>query len=206
MSEDLTTQVPPAQRSRTGLGLAVVLAVVGAGVLVLALGRVWSEVPGAPGVTIPSFGDRVLGRDLAPGALACGYLGLAGVVALIATRGWGRVLIGLLLAAGAIGALVDVLPLGFGDTLTTRTATHLAHCTSDGCSSDRVVAPAFSGWPWVASGAAALLFMGGVLTVVRGRTWKGLGSSYEAPGAKPVEPVTDKGVWDALDRGDDPTA
>jgi len=48
--------------------------------------------------------------------------------------------------------------------------------------------------------------MGGVLTVVRGRTWKGLGSSYEARGAKPVEPVTDKGVWDALDRGDDPTA
>lgn len=196
---------------RSPLRLAVLLSVVGAGVLVLALGQVWSEVGGAPGETIPTFGDRVPGRDLAPLALALGYVGLAGVAALIATRGWGRVVVGVLLVAAGIGALVDVVPLGFGDELTQRTQEEVSVCDGDGCSSDRIAAPAFSGWPWVASGGAVLLVLGGGLTAVRGRSWSGLGASYEAPGgrtpaAERAAPAGDKAVWDALDRGDDPTA
>ena len=191
---------------RGRLGLAVLLSLAGAGVLLLALTQVWVEVEGAPGLSIETLSDRVAGGDLAPGALACAYVALAGVAALIATRGWGRVLVGVLIAAAAVVALLDVAPLASGDTLTHRTFEHLAHCTTDGCSSDRTVHPAFSGWPWIASAGALLVLLGGGLTIVRGRRWAGLGSSYDAPGAAPPEPVTEKGVWDALDRGDDPTA
>jgi uncharacterized membrane protein (TIGR02234 family) len=189
-----------------GLRLAVLLGVVGAGVLLLSLGRTWVEVVSDPGLTITATRDALTGGDLASGALACAYVGLASVAALVATRAWGRVAVGAVVVAAAVGALVDVLPLAFGDGLTQRAFEHIARCDETGCSSDRVVDPSFSGWPWLACAGAVVLLLGGALTVARGRAWKGLGSSYDAPGARVEEPVTDKGVWEALDRGDDPTA
>jgi uncharacterized membrane protein (TIGR02234 family) len=189
-----------------GLRLAVLLGALGAGALLLCLGRVWLDVVSDPGLTITASRDPLTGGDLASGALACAYVGLASVAALVATRGWVRVVVGAVVVAAAAGALVDVLPLAFGDQLTQRAFEHIARCDETGCSSDRLVDPSFSGWPWLAAGGAVVLGLAGALTVVRGRSWKGLGSSYEVPAARPTETATDKGVWDALDRGDDPTA
>jgi hypothetical protein len=53
---------------RGRLGLAVLLSLAGAGVLLLALNQVWVEVEGAPGLSIETLRDRVAGGDLAPGA------------------------------------------------------------------------------------------------------------------------------------------
>ena len=61
-------------------------------------------------------------------------------------------------------------------------------------------------WPALTLAGGVLLLLAGGLIAVRGRRWAGLSSSYDAPTAAPAAPVTDKGVWDALDRGDDPTA
>jgi hypothetical protein len=63
-----------------------------------------------------------------------------------------------------------------------------------------------TGWVVATLAGGVLLALVGALVVVRGGDWAGLGSSYDAPGAAPEPPVTDKAVWDALDRGDDPTA
>ncbi len=45
----------------------------------------------------------------------------------------------------------------------------------------------------------------GALTVVRGKEWPGLAARYDRPSRPAGKPQTDAQVWDALDRGDDPT-
>lgn len=185
---------------------ALLLAVLGAGLLLVALGRTWAEAEGVSGLTIGTLVDRVSGQDLARGAQACAYAGLAAGVALVALRGWGRVAVGVLLIGVAVGALADLGPLLTSSGLTERAQEALSRCDETGCSAQGTMPPRLSAWPWVASAGAALVLVAGGLTVLRGRRWSGLGSSYDAPGAAPEAPVTDKAVWDALDRGDDPTA
>jgi hypothetical protein len=66
-------------------------------------------------------------------------------------------------------------------------------------------------WPWLAVVAAAPVVLAGATTVVRGRGWSGLSARYDAPSDQtgstgstaPTEPDV---AWDALSRGEDPTA
>ena len=51
-------------------------------------------------------------------------------------------------------------------------------------------------WP------GALLAVTGVYIALYGRGWRALGARYESPAARPR---TEADVWDALDRGEDPT-
>ncbi|MGW2222707.1 Trp biosynthesis-associated membrane protein [Nonomuraea sp. NPDC001684] len=76
------------------------------------------------------------------------------------------------------------------------------------------------GWPVVAGLGALLLLAGGVLAAVRGGRWAGMSSRYdraadatdERAGGRPGAVAAtarrgheDRELWDALDRGDDPT-
>ena len=53
-----------------------------------------------------------------------------------------------------------------------------------------------------------------VLTATRGRSWPALGERSEAPARatavappqEPTEPLTERSLWEAFDRGEDPTA
>jgi hypothetical protein len=58
------------------------------------------------------------------------------------------------------------------------------------------------GWPLLCTVGGVLVAAAGVFTVVRGSRWPGMGSRYERRGT----PREDVPLWDALDRGDDPTA
>jgi hypothetical protein len=54
-----------------------------------------------------------------------------------------------------------------------------------------------------------LLALSGALLALRGPRWSALSARYEAPAARAAERPTgpgDAGTWDALDRGEDPTA
>jgi hypothetical protein len=59
-------------------------------------------------------------------------------------------------------------------------------------------------WAAVSVIGGILAAAGALLVLVRGGRWPALGSAYEAPGKKPVHAGA-QGVWDALDRGEDPT-
>jgi len=60
-------------------------------------------------------------------------------------------------------------------------------------------------WVWLTILGGLLLALSGALVAARGRRWAALSSSYQPPAARAAEPpATDKGVWDALDRGEDP--
>jgi len=137
--------------------------------------------------------------DLGLALQALGLVGLAGVPALAATRRAGRIVVGILLAltgglvvVRAVGVLLD--PAGAADVASTDPA-----------------GLELTAWPAVAVAGGLLLVAAGLLVAVRGRRWAALGRRYEAPGAAgPPEPettgpVAERELWEALDRGEDPT-
>ena len=110
---------------------------------------------------------------------------MAGLAALAATRARGRVAVGVLLAAaggGAVAATVRFLAVGAAPGTGT-------------------------GWPYAAVGAGLLLGAGGLLVAARGRRWAAMSARYDAPAARAERPGRPEvAAWDALDRGEDPTA
>ena len=168
--------------ARRELQLAVVLCLVGALLVLWALGQDWIVTVDSTDLTIAGTRTTVAGSELAMAARPLGYVGLAAVVALAATRRGGRVLVGLVVLGAGVGVVLDV-----ADELSRE------HLTS-------------VRWPWVAVAGGVVLALAGLLVVVRGRRWPALGRAYDAPSAAAAQPVGDKAVWDALDRGDDPTA
>jgi hypothetical protein len=65
---------------------------------------------------------------------------------------------------------------------------------------------AANGWCLVAAIGGLIGVLAGALTVVWSRNWTAMGAKYDAPSAP--RPVKDPAAaaWDALDRGEDPTA
>lgn len=194
--------------ARRELQLAVLLCLLGAALVLFALGQTWYSVEMQGRLTIDAVRTKVRGSDLAAGAQALGYVGLAGVVALFATKSWGRILVGLLVLVSGVGVLV-VVGRALADGIASRGLLHsLPGCRQSPCQAliHPTTAGTHSGWAWLTLLGGVLLVLSGLLVTVRGRRWAALSSSYEPPAARTDEPpVTDKGVWDALDRGEDPT-
>ncbi len=176
-------------RSRRELRLAVLLCLLGAALVLFAVARTWVTFVDPGALTISALRRDVAGSALVPGARALGYVGLAGVLALAATKRWGRVVVGVLVLGAGVGVVLTV-----------------AAALTDGLvEPGQERASVQHTWPVLALLGGMLLTASGALVAVRGRRWAALSASYEQPAApKPVE--GDKGVWDALDRGDDPTA
>jgi hypothetical protein len=180
--------------ARRELTLAVALCLLGSALVLFAAGRPWVEWKDVESLTTSGVHLTLSGRHIRPAAAALGWVGAAGAVAVIATRGLGRVAVGVLVAlAGAAIVLVDL------DWLAGTTTAAIDGLRIEGPHKVLV-------WPILSALGGAGVLASGLLVAVRGRSWSGLGSSYEPPGGEPEPPVTEKGVWDALDRGDDPTA
>ncbi len=188
---------------RRELRVALLLVLVGSGLVLLSAGRDWVDVVVAQPAPLPARAVVRTGADVAGGLRALGVLGLAGVAALAATRALGRLLVGVLLSASGAGAVaVSASALARGA---------LAGLGEQG----RTLGaggpdPAFSGWPLAALAGGALLAVGGLVVALRGRRWAQLSARYEAPAARaegtarrPARPEVE--AWEALDRGEDPT-
>jgi uncharacterized membrane protein (TIGR02234 family) len=178
------------------LGSTVLLCAAGAGLAVYGVTRTWSEVVTTrPGLS--SLRDTRTGADLEPWVIGLALVALAGAGALLATRGLARRLLGGLLtvvglgiAAGAVAgrAGLDVGAAGAGATL----------------------------WPVVCVLGGLLVVLGGLSAVRSGHDWPAMGARYErraaagsaadADQADVDQRVDTRAAWDALDRGDDPTA
>ncbi len=198
---------------KRGLYVALLLCGV-AGVLLLSgASGTWAHARIEGLSPLPDREVDVRGRDLVAGLRAVGVLALAGVPALLAARRWGRAALGAVLLAG--GVLAAVLVARVLADLDGRVYASEAWTQAGG---PAPTVPGFSlvpaptavhrtALPLLTLAGGVLLLLAGLLTLVRGRSWAGLGARYEAPAARPVvEAPTDKGTWDALDRGEDPTA
>jgi len=176
----------PAGRTRRGLAVAVLAAVAGGAVGYFATGRVWASTTVERVAPLLPETVRTTGRDLVPWASAAALVGIAGGLALLATRGRGRLAVAGLLTVAGIAVAAGGLR-GLADSGTTF------------------------GWPLLCVASGALVLAAGVVALARGRRWAAMGARYDAPTARtrahatagPDAPPT--AMWDALDRGDDPT-
>jgi uncharacterized membrane protein (TIGR02234 family) len=163
--------------------------------VLLAYSRTWATVvPDRSGVPLPP--RELTGAQMWAAGPATGVLLLAGVVAVVAARGHLRTAVGVLLAVAAVGAVVPALV-----TVADPTAA-VAGALSAGVDATSV---ALTPWWLGAVGAAGLGLLAAVAVVRFGRAWPAMSARYDrARGGAPAS-GRPADVWDALDRGEDPT-
>ena len=166
---------------RRSLTVAVVACAVASAVVLLAASRVWGEVITLRPAPLPPTVTRRSGASFMPWLPALGAVGLAGAGALLATRGVVRIVLGGLLTVCGVGvAVVALVPLGDG------------------------AAPV---WPVVSAVAGLFIAAIGIFTVRVSRGWPAMGTRFERPASPsaPTPQASKADLWDALDRGEDPT-
>jgi uncharacterized membrane protein (TIGR02234 family) len=198
---------------RRSYALAIVACLAGAALALYAITRTWSiHLTPRPGMS--ALRAARTGTDLEPWVTGLALVALAGTGALLATSGWARRVLGIVLAlAGAgvvIGAIAGRVGLDPGAAGAAGTA-----------------------WPILCAAGGLIIVAGGVTTARHGHEWPGMSARYDrnpvppprtdddrpAPIAgngsasaaaddrsAPVAAVDNRAAWDALDRGDDPTA
>lgn len=181
------------------LGMLAVLLAVAAAVLWGASRLTWVSqvVEGVPGPRTSTADGATAEPILVPWALLC----LAAVGGLVATAGWGRRVVGTLVAVAGLWAVL-------------RAATGLVAPATEALPvgvrpGDRPLpAEAVVGGPLLALLGGLLMLAAGLLTVRWAAVLPRMGAQYDAPGAaggrpRPADP--DRALWEALDEGRDPT-
>jgi uncharacterized membrane protein (TIGR02234 family) len=186
---------------RRELAAAALLGAAGAAIVTGFAGRTWATVAEHAGTRLGTLDQQLTGRSLSGALAALGWAGLAGILALLATRGWARVVVGALLTL--FGVVVAVV------SPTSVRRAHVIAVAGDKSNLARLggaVTVHVNAW-WALSLAGGLLLAAaGLLTVVRGRRWPGMSSRYDRPGGtRPSTADDPASLWKALDRGDDPT-
>jgi uncharacterized membrane protein (TIGR02234 family) len=188
------------------IALALALDLVGAAGALLIATRHWQTI------TTPRPAPRrddilqITGRtvDSAPTALA--LVALAGVVAVLATRGLVRRVVGGVLVLAGAGLIVrSITAAGSMSATRARSLVRARHVTVDltGVTPHVSTSPV---WPVLSVVGGVLVLVAGVLIAWRGHRWLAMSARYEAP----ADPARDQArasttMWSALDRGEDPT-
>ena len=204
----------------------------GAVVVLFAVREQWAQAVFTPQKPLTTEVVGVSGTDLVPLAGGLGLAALAGLVAVIATRGWVRRAVGVLLAVFGAGAGIAVLTkltaqavlsAAEGQVASPESAalSGAAGSTTGGSTtggSALVITGSgghaiMTGTPWqVAVIIGALLIVAaGLATALRGHDWPVMSTRYDAPGgqsARPGRPARTADaatMWESLNGGEDPT-
>ncbi len=181
------------------MALAVLACAAAAGLALYAASRAWViEIEARPAPLSPITTPRT-GGSLVPAVPALALVALAAAGAIVATRGRARLAVGALLVAAGVG---------------------MAAAASSVLGRAGVEA----GWAVVAITAGVIVAGVGLVAIRLGRFWPGMGEKYErgpgraAPGdherpeiagtsteSNVSDNTSDTGLWDAIDRGEDPT-
>ena len=193
--------------SRTGrreLAITVVTALLGGLIAWAAAGRPWATA--TIGEAPNTLKVAASGSDLSGGVTALGLTALAGGLALFATQRLARRLVCVLLIAAGVGAAV----YAFGE----RGASRASHVLADKASAKGfaagLVSAHMNSWWILAALGGVLVALAGVSALLRGATWPGMSSRYEnaatgTAAGTAADTGSSKDLWDALDRGEDPT-
>jgi uncharacterized membrane protein (TIGR02234 family) len=188
-------------------GVLLVLGLASLGVLV-SYGATWvvALVPvfaGSAADAAPAREVTLAGRDLAPLGGAMGWVGLAAIAALLATRTWGRRVTGaaVLLAGGAAGA--SAVAFGLTEVATGGGGTFVAAALGDAAEADSTSVSITAWWLLAVLSGLAMLVCG-LLALLDGPAWPRLGARYSRPESATRAPSA-AAAWDALDRGEDPS-
>lgn len=181
---------------------AAVLSLTGAAVALLAGSRTWVTAT----LDDPVLGHTsvaVSGRQAAAVVPAVALVALAGAVALLLARQVGRRVAGLLLVLAGAAAVAATTTLLRSPQSGVRDAVG----RTLGAVGAPDAATSVSGWPWLAVVGGVLVAAGGALATLRAGRWQLPTARYDSPTAVASSPSADPGAaWDALSRGEDPTA
>ncbi|MFK3982167.1 Trp biosynthesis-associated membrane protein [Micromonospora sp. NPDC050397] len=190
----------PAHPGRRQLTYVLLLCLAGAGLALYAATRTWSVEITTRTAPLPPLRAAHTGGDLLPWLPALALVGLAASGALLATGGVGRRLVGGLMVLVGLGVAVGG-GYGLGGP-------------------DGETEPV---WGLLCVLGGLMVFAAGLVTIGRGQTWPAMGARYErtrsdtgntgrgrsggdGPDGGRVDAGRTVAAWDALDRGDDPTA
>lgn len=194
----------PASRREPGrreYGLTLLAGVIGAGLVLLAARQRWAQAVFTPPRPLTPQVVNVSGADLVPLASALAVAALAGLAAVIATRGMVRRAAGVLLAlfgAGAGAAVTaTVTAASVLSVAASRVASPESAAVSGAAGSTTSGSPGsvpvvvgggaghaiMTGTPWRAAvlAGALLVFLAGLATVLRGASWPVMSARYEPP-------------------------
>jgi hypothetical protein len=165
--------------------------------ILLASGRQWAHtsVRGVEGGAAVAL--SVTGHQVASSLPALGIALLALSFAIVAASGVMRRLVGVV--------IVIVSGTAVGVSIAARSDVSAALERREVGAQGIVVHATANGWWLVATIGGLLAVAAGVMTVIRANRWSAMGERYDAPQSKPAaDPAA--GAWEALDRGEDPTA
>lgn len=188
---------------RREYGLAMAVLVLASIAVVVSYGATWitATVPVFRGETTPTRVVELTGSMLIGFGSAAGWVALASAAGIIATSTWGRMLVGLVAAAS--GAAAGIPAVAF---ILSR-----GPLVNEALDGDEALVVDGNAWWMVAMLAGLVVMVVGVLTVVRGRTWPALSARYERSTTRSSKAADESDsreplrIWDALDRGEDPT-
>jgi uncharacterized membrane protein (TIGR02234 family) len=182
-------------------GIALLAGAVGAGLVLLAVRQRWAQAVFTPPKPLSQQVIGVSGTDLVPLAGALALAALAGLAAVIATRGVLRRAAGVLLALFGAGAGAAVTTRVTAATVVSVAASHVASPESaavsgaagstTGGSSGGGAALVLTGtghavmsgtvWQVAVLAGALLIFAAGLATVLRGQQWPVMSARYDLP-------------------------
>ncbi len=217
----------PAPGARREYLFTLLAGAVGAAVVLLAARQDWARVVTIEPHPLPASRVAVSGQDLVPAAGALGLAALAGLAAVLATRGLARRIVGGLLAVFGVAIVASVsLPvtaaqirgaaLGAttaqagsvpgGSTVGSGTTPGTGGSGVAGLSLASHVEMAAFPWRWAVLFGGLLVLGAGMLVAWRGTRWPVMSSRYERPASRKPPAVTDPAsLWESLSQGLDPT-
>jgi len=220
---------------RREYGLTLLAGAVGAGLILLAVRERWAKAVFTPPKPLSQQVVGVSGADLVPLAGALAVAALAGLAAVIATRGVLRRAAGVLLVVfGACAGAAVTTSVTAANVLSVA-ASHVASpgsaavsgaagSTTSGAAGGAAVVltgtghAVMTGTPWrfAVLAGALLVFLAGLATALRGPRWPVMSARYDrspqgasAGAAAPEQPGRQRdsaSMWESLSGGEDPTA
>ncbi|PZS24710.1 MAG: hypothetical protein DLM58_23990 [Pseudonocardiales bacterium] len=206
-------QTSRSRSSRAEFTLALLLDLLGAAGALLIARRTWQTARTPRPRPLADDVLGISGHTLDSAATALGLVALAGVIAVLATRGVARRGIGAMLAlAGALLGWRSVSGLAGVSSARVRSLVQAKHSGVGVDATNVVHVTVHPQWPVFSAACGLLVVAAGLLIAARGHRWGSMSRRYEAPtGAASAEDVTsararaDASMWTALDRGADPT-
>lgn len=198
-------------RRHAAYAAALLVDLVGAGGALLVSIQTWQTITSPRPRPRPDDVLDVTGRTVDSASTALALVALAGVVAVLATRGVVRRVVGAVVALAGVGLVWrGVASAGAVSASRARSLVGERHRT---VVLDPGVTPhvgVHAVWPALSIVAGVLVLLAGVAIAARGHRWGGMSTRYEnveqQPDASDQAARASVSLWNALDRGEDPTS